>query len=681
MASFFQQIPFVRLVIPYVAGICAGEILSLPEAFYIGITLLAFISWALFQQLSKRLTRYVFSGVLVYWIMFGLGGLNHRIHLRTNLHQPFVSEPSVAFYAEITSSPAHGKSGYRMDANVLAVVDSTLQTMNTSGKILLQFGRISADSLPKYGDVLMIKSGFQEILPPLNPGGFNYRAFMLRKGILHQQNLRVGQWQLHDSYHGYSMLLLADQWRSSIVSVLHRYLESPSDIAIAQALLYGYDDDIDSELVQSFARTGTLHVLAVSGMHVGLLFLVLTTLMKPFANNESRRRIVAMVQALCIWAYALLCGCSPSILRACVMFTFLLIGKQVNRTGNPFNSLCASAMLLLVFDPNLLFHAGFQLSYAAVGGILAFYRRLYLLFTFRYRLLDEIWKVVAVTCAAQTLTLPMSIAYFHSFPTYFIPANLIIIPLTTLLIYLGLLLLIFQHWAAAAVLISKCMSLLTQFTVSCAGMLGTLPGAVLDNLHLDGIEIAAFYLLLLLLKVYRLSRSVWIFRLILLGVVSMQVKGIAFTVLKSNTSTLTIYRVKDGPAISLMQGEQAQLWVHSDTSLQSISTFQMHCHSEGIEPSQKQYLQGKNTIMQLGIVRLGIMCDSLSPAAGESTHLLITGNGFSPLKPLLQKGNIRQLIIGYPMHLKKRETLKRLARDYGIPFHDIGESGAFQVSL
>ena len=228
-------------------------------------------------------------------------------------------------------------------------------------------------------------------------------------------------------------------YQKELLTHLERYFQN-EELAVISALLLGYKDLLDRETIMIYSSSGAMHVLAVSGLHVGIIYLLLNSLFLFFEKFKYGKYLKAVLLILSLWAYALLTGLSPSVLRATTMFSFIIIGSALNRETNIYNTLAASAFVLLLYNPYILLQVGFQLSYAAVLGIVYLQPKLYKLMYTKHWLLDKIWAITTVSIAAQLATFPLGMYYFHQFPNYFLLSNLFVIPLATFIIGGGVLL-------------------------------------------------------------------------------------------------------------------------------------------------------------------------------------------------------------------------------------------------
>jgi competence protein ComEC len=221
--------------------------------------------------------------------------------------------------------------------------------------------------------------------------------------------------------------------KSKLVSILRDSELSQEAFSICSALLVGYDDEIDSEVMQSFSHSGTLHILSVSGMHTGVLYAVLIFLFSLIDKYDKYKKTKFVFIMLGLWLFVLVTGLSPSILRAALMLSLVLVGKTFYKQGNSYNTLLLSAFLLLLYNPYLIKDVGFLLSYCAVFGIMYLYPILQKLYFFENKILQTTWSGVIMSVSATVFTLPISLYFFHQFPIWFVFSNMIIIPISFLI--------------------------------------------------------------------------------------------------------------------------------------------------------------------------------------------------------------------------------------------------------
>ncbi|MDX1954062.1 MAG: ComEC/Rec2 family competence protein [Chitinophagaceae bacterium] len=302
--------------------------------------------------------------------------------------------------------------------------------------------------LPR-GSWIQARVSPRPISPPVNPGSFDYKSYSLHQGITHQVYLKSDQYRLLQKGKTVGLARWLEYCRQRVLEIMRQAIPGKQEAGLAEALFIGYKDDLDKDMEAIYAQTGVVHIIAISGMHLGLIYGLLLLLFKPLKNHTQARWVRALLIIAALWLFSLLAGGSPSVLRSAVMFTAILFGEAIHRKGNAINSLAFAAFALLCYKPYWLGDIGFQLSFAAVLSILVFYPLVYRLFYFRQKWMDAFWKLNAVTLSAQVLTFPLCVYHFHQFPTWFLAANLVAVPLSNIILLgeIGLCALASWDWA------------------------------------------------------------------------------------------------------------------------------------------------------------------------------------------------------------------------------------------
>ena len=302
-----------------------------------------------------------------------------------------------------------------------------IDSKSTIGNILLNVRKDSANSPLKVDELIISKAVFKELMSPLNPYQFNYKSYLAKQGMY--QQLFVDSDEYKSLGYGNSSLKgLAARCRSKIQKSLLKYNFKNDELGVINALLLGQRQDISKELTTDYQKAGAIHILAVSGLHVGVILLILSFLFKPIERLKNGAFLKAFLIVLVLWAFAFIAGLSASVVRAVTMFTFLAIGLSFHKKNVVVFSLISSLFFLLIAKPMFLFDVGFQLSYLAVFGIIWIQPKLYAVWKPKFKLVDFFWQLFTVSIAAQVGVLALSIYYFQQFPTLFLLSNLVIVP-------------------------------------------------------------------------------------------------------------------------------------------------------------------------------------------------------------------------------------------------------------
>lgn len=331
------------------------------------------------------------------------------------------------------------KPGFYNEKYVAEVIQ--INNDKTRGQILLNIEKDSTIYRLKIDDELFAKPILKTLIPPLNPNQFDYKSYLAKQGIHHQIFLESSQY-LKLPNTSTSFIGISDKFRNYIQQSLLKHNFKNDEFAVISALLLGQRQDISKELLTDYASAGAIHILAVSGLHVGIILLILSFLFKPLERFKNGKYLKAFCIVLLLWVFAFIAGLSASVVRAVTMFTFLAIGQSFQRKKVIEFSLISSMLFLLIIKPMFLFDVGFQLSYLAVFGIVWVQPKLASIYKPRFILDKKIWQLFTVSIAAQVGILPLSIYYFQQFPGLFVLSNLVIIPFLGAILIGGILIII-----------------------------------------------------------------------------------------------------------------------------------------------------------------------------------------------------------------------------------------------
>ena len=434
-----NKIPLVRLLIPFIGGIIIAAYTNNDSLllFYCFLaSLITLFTLIFIRSINANYTIRWLFGLLIY-VNFLLAGY-HLTSFKIKKSKTFnpIANQEQLFVGEINETPQTKRKTVKVILTVRQIKNDD-EWQAIKNKVLLYLKKDSLSKLLHIGDIIAIKTTLKLVPPPKNPYEFNYRNYLNNHFIYHQAYINASKWTFLHKSERYSLFKVASSIRRKLINALQQKGLDEDELAIASALILGYKNNIDNRLKKAYSSAGAMHVLAVSGLHVGIIYLLFHFLLSFLEQRKYGRYIKSILLLLILWGYAFITGLSPSILRAATMFSFIIVGKTLNRNSNIFNTLAASALVLLMINPLYIMEVGFQLSYAAVIGIIIIQPLIYPLFISKWWLLDKVWEITTVSIAAQIATFPLALLYFHQFPNYFIFSNLIIIPLASLILYLG----------------------------------------------------------------------------------------------------------------------------------------------------------------------------------------------------------------------------------------------------
>jgi competence protein ComEC len=694
----FRNTPFLRIGLPFSAGIVWAD--ALPDSGFVPYTPLALcVLWLLLESLVPR--RYAFRyawcfGLVQQLCFFLLGIAIVQLHDERH-HADFfpkiiaLENGPVEVMGTLTDVPTVG-SKLKVPIRISHIACDS-QWVPASGQVMCMLDPDSTlEHTLNYGTQLRFKARIGPVKPALNPHTFDYGYYLHHQNIHHQAFIKAKDVQILGQNKGYFALQIAYQWRSRLLSVLKKHFPTRDEYAVASALLVGYKADLSDELKTAYAETGSMHALAVSGTHVGLLYAGIFFLLNLIPLYSRRTRLVQYgLVLLVIWAFTLLTGASASVLRAAVMFSLFLFGQIILRPTNTWNVLFASIFLLLLFNPYLLFDAGFQLSYAAVGGIVFFYPRIWkVLPTTPYRLVDEALKVLAVGTAAQLGTLPLSLYYFHQFPCYFWLAGWVVVLGGAIFMGAGAALVVLDSlWAWGAHWLGVILYWKIWFINRTIGWIQGLPGSVWPGIWIETTATALLYGTMLLLAAAMVRRNTrWLIaaQLSLFLVFGIQVWEYTKAVSKAE---FRIYHVPKGSLADFSYGGQTLSWGEKNLSAKQINMaaqghrWALHTHELNAMNFERDtvWAQGayKNPVLQVHNFRIAIINtteDLLHPPLSVDA-IWLCNNADVDIRACNTTFPCQQVIADGSSDWKHRRRWKAEAVEAGFLWHDTGEQGSW----
>lgn len=574
--NFLRAAPFFRFLIPFLIGILLEIYVPFSNNYYLilltALTILLLVLSKLKQFYSNYRIRWLF-GATTYLSLFLSGSVITYLNTEINHknHYSNFYKSSEIFVAKVIEPPIKKSKSYKLTVEISQISSSISDSKPCRGKLLCYMEADSMAEKLEYGDIIYFKNSISEIPSASNPHEFDYKNYLRFHQIYFQTYLKSNQWHLIKKGSAFSLFMWANRVRNSLLNTLHKYNIEGDEFAVASALILGYKNELDQELVQAYSSAGAMHVLAVSGLHVGIIFWIFELLLKPISRFKWGKWITPFLLLLLLWGYALLTGLSPSVMRASTMFSFVIVGKILDRNTNIFNTLAVSAFFLLLTNPYLIMEVGFQLSYLAVFGIIYIQPRLYSLWYSNYSwagkignwLIDKIWVLTSVSIAAQIATFPLGLLYFHQFPNYFLVSNIIVIPLATLIIYIGILLFVISPISPLALITSSLFKWLIFNLNLIIIKFEKLPYSLLNEIAISVTETWIIYLVILLTLSYFASHRITHLKAALTLIILLCIYQLNETVSQKKQKKITIYNIKNTTAIEFTDGKKSYFFADS----------------------------------------------------------------------------------------------------------------------
>jgi competence protein ComEC len=550
---------FVRIVVFFISGIILGIYFPslIPDFASLGLCIsLGFLYLVLFFLTRIRSKQFFNLGFIGLPLVFFSGYAHLQFQTDSRLASNIINQTATVNHYSIvlTSSPHEKESSWKAEAKLLQIY--TDRWKSSEGNVLIYFSKETYEKRPGYGDVFLIEGSPQILQHPANPGEFDYKKFLGYRNIYHQDFLRTQRVVKLGNNPPSRIMASAIEARLWADSTLTRHVRGEREQAIASALVLGVVDNLDNELLNAYAATGAMHVLAVSGLHISIIYMLLMALVKPIKKIKHGEWILAIISLAVLWGYAFVTGLSPSVLRAVTMFSFMAISKPMNRNTNIYNTMAASAFCILLFDPYLIMSVGFQLSYLAVIGIVYLQPGLYELWQPKQRLWDEIWKISCVSIAAQIATFALGLLYFHQFPNYFLLSNLLVIPASFLVLVSGIGVLAISFIPILANVLGWILTWLIKIMNLVVFAVEKIPFSLVENIHVTVAQ--CWLLVLMMLFIILMFQKRKFFFLSLSFCVTMAYAFLQWShhIQEIDRDQITVYNIKGHSAIDLIEEGQ-----------------------------------------------------------------------------------------------------------------------------
>ncbi len=688
-AYWWSKTPFVRLLICLLAGIILQWQLQISLNYLLAaffIFLAAIIAYFfLSQKIKFRFS--ILSGVFISFLITAFGSILVWLHDIRHDGKWIGHHYKDSSYVLVTiEEPLVEKTNsYKAVATVNSVSDEN-GFEKTSGKIVLYFKKDTAIKTLHYGSQIVFNKPLQTIKNGGNPGSFNYKQYSLFQGITHQAYLTLNDFEIlpTESKNVFDEFIF--NCRSWVIATIKKYIPGEKEQGLAEALLIGYKDDLDKNLVQSYTNTGVVHIIAISGMHLALIYGLLVLLTKPIKRRKELKwfRIILIIS--CLWLFAILAGAQASVVRSAVMFTCIAIGEALSRKTSIYNTLALSAFLLLCYNPYWLWDVGFQLSYAAVLSIVIFYRPIYNWVYLPNKILDFFWKTIAISMAAQILTTPISLYHFHQFPLLFLLTNIVAVPLSSLMLFAEIGLCVASFFAPLAKLLGWLTGIFIYWMNSYIERIELVSFSLLTGYSISITQTILLLLFSTLICFWLMEKRKWMLWLSLSSLLMfIFLRSLSFTE-AYNQKQLIVYNVPKHLAIDLIDGIQYNFIGDSDLL---YDDFTRNFH---VQPSRVLHrIEQDQTIpifckefefLSKKIVVIDSTMNFIQPTLKQTIDVLILSkNPKLYISNLTKTFFIKQIVVDGSVPAWKASLWKKDCDSLHIPYFDVSEKGAFVMNL
>ncbi|WP_372756398.1 ComEC/Rec2 family competence protein [Mariniflexile sp.] len=670
----------IKLTFCFVLGIGIGHGFNIPLQLNLLLTAIAFLFVTTFYFIDRnRFIKTIWFGISVFTTMVLVGILTTNIHNEKNNLKHYTNQISnktdslktITFRVrEIL------KSGNYYDKYIIDLLE--VDNEKVIGKSLLNIEKDATTKPLKVDEIYISKTIFKDIINPLNPNQFNYKSYLEKKYIYHQIFIFEGSlFQVQSK--SQTLFGIANAIRNHINEKLKPYHFNPDELSIINALLLGQRQDISEEVYLNYTNAGAIHILAISGLHIGLILLILEFIFKPITYIKNGKLLNAILLLSILWSFAIIAGLSASVTRAVTMFSVVAIAKNLNRPTNIYNTLAISMLVILLFKPLFLFDVGFQLSYLAVFAIVAIDPLLYRLWKTKYWLPDKLWHTLTVTISAQLGIIPLSLYYFHQFPGLFFLSNLVIIPILGIILGLGL-----------AVMLLAVLNVLPQIIATAyghviwamnwfIGWVSRQEAFLFKDIPFNLLYVFAFYIFTITLVRYCIKRNYTSLKWLLISVLIVQ-SSIIYTSNNSPENQFIVFHKSRNTLLGNTSNKSISVASDLDSitkrKTKIITDYTVGNHIKTIKEDRLQSVYILNSKKLLVIDSLGVYnIKSFKP-----DYVLLRQSPKINLNRLIDSIQPKYIIADGSNYKSSIEQWESTCKKRKLPFYPTGKKGAFIIN-
>ncbi len=685
----WSPFPFVRVTACFLIGILLSLQTDSPSNISAGATIAALVIFLYVRKvvIDKGFFTHNFLIGASAFLLLGLAGF-YRTSTAIERSRPSMMpwDKVSGYQVMLVDFPVDKGKNTRVLGELQTVrVDSTWVQAN--GKISITVSAYNDSSINfKYGHKLLVKGKPTRPRGPQNPHEFDYRNYLEHQGI-HLQHFASSNDLVVLGTKTSHLKSLAFEYRELFKNILQRFTAEDTR-PVVLALVIGVRDLLDNSMKEAYAAAGAMHILAVSGLHVGIIYGILMACLGRLRRYKHGRVVLIIASLALLWSYALVTGLSPSVLRASTMFSFIAIAQNSGRQTNIYNTLAASAFFLLLYNPLIITSVGFQLSYVAVIGIVYLQQRFYRLINCRWWILDKMWALTTVSLAAQIATFPISVYYFHQFPTYFFVSNLVVIPAAFLILAMGLSLIAFSAIELVAGAVGKVIDVLVGLNNKFVLMIEGLPLSTISPITLSGLQSALIYVFIVAVALLFAYRKVRYLKLAAASWILVFLLEVDHVVQKNQATKFIAYSVPGYTNIDFIDSGKLRSY---RSSSDETPTSKIDYH---IQPNRNAlglpYLPSANMVHKRGDdfdliswngQTIGVLKRlSASELPFSLDYLIVANNAINDFAQLA-KFQFQFLVIDSSNKFYIAERLKTKAEELNLPHYSLLHSGALEVNL
>ena len=685
-----RKIPLLPFLTAFAIGIwleyCFNYTLRLLLLLYIVSVVICFV-YSLLSSHIRFAARYVYATVLLLAFVVAGALVLYKNNPENNRHFAGNFTDVPAYLIRLNEPLTQKPKTYKSAGSIERILVNG-KWLHTKSDAFIYFRKDSTANELGIGSQIVVTKKLQGIANNGNPGEFDYAAYCHRNGIYFQSFLNKNEYAVLPENNATFWETSLNNTRQWIIRQIDKNVPDAEARSVAKALLIGYRGDLDKDVLQAFANAGVIHIIAISGMHLILIGGIFIWLLSPLKRLKHGRFMHTCIVLMIVWAFTFIAGAVPSITRAAVMFTVLLSANLINRKYTIYNALAFSAFLLLVINPYNLWDAGFVLSYAAVLSIVLFYTIIYKRIYFQNKILQGLWNLVAMSLSAQIITLPFVLFFFHRFPVLFLLANIVAVPLSGIILYIEMLMIMLAFVPPVSLFTGRIVQVLILLFDAVTKFIGNVSFATIDFADITIVQMALLFIAmtgLYFLMAARYRNGFTLFVACLAGCI---IIGLAKYIRQDGQQKIVVYNVARHYVLDVVQRHHLQSF--SDTLFDNVSDE----YNYTLKPARQHFNVVSDTsqlaahahfpVIEYGNKRLFVLdknSATLTDAAGNIDVVIVSKNRYIDFVKMKQRFPTAVFVFTNENSLWKIEKWKSACDSLHLHSHSIPRQGAFVMNL
>ena len=674
------QFPLARITFGFVLGIIAAFYLKPTASIAFILLLISFTAFGITYFLSrKNAIPPLFFGLVTCFLSFFIGTTTQITH------NDFFQKSNYIHYSSIFEKPhllsvtlrEKLKSSNSND-RYIAIVNH-IDQLESTGRVILNVRKDSLRHVFEIGNILQIKTTLQKNSPPNNPDQFDYSKYLENKQIFAQLYADTDEIRINTEMEK-NIWYYASKLRSKIIRNLEKSDFHKTELNVAIALILGQQQDISPEIIRDYQYAGAVHILSVSGLHIGFILLFVTFILKPLPNTKRGSLFKLIIILSSLFLFGIIAGLAPSVVRSVTMFSFVAIGNHLRRSVNIYHTLLVSILIILLFEPSFLFDVGFQLSYIALFFIIWLQPLLASIWLPKNKITKYIWDILTVSFAAQIGTLPLSIYYFHQFPGLFFVTNLVIIPLLSIIMVLGVVVMVLAAFGYVPFVFSKPLEWSIYYLNKIINSIASLEQFIIHNISFNYSLLISSYLLIIAAVIWFKKPSFNKLIFLLITIVILQTSFLQNRYNIQNQQEWVVFNLKKSTLISERNGNDVSMYANDSILKISRKNSTLNSYLVGNFGVLKTKKRLQNIAFFKGNKIMIIDSFGIYPKNIKPDILMLTQSPKINLERLFQTVSPKIVVADASNYKTIQKLWKATCAKQKIPFHATGEKGFYKLN-